>query len=415
MNRETQNEVALAEEKSGNVLSESKGYKETKLGSIPEDWEILEFEEFAERSKATYSNKKDSENYKCVELEHINQETGSINGWTDSIAQKSTKTRFATGQVLFGKLRPYLRKFWRADFNGVCSTEIWVIDGKQAKSKNNFLFYLIQSNRFIQAANATSGSKMPRADWWYVSKFPFIIPPLPKQQKIAKILSTWDKAIATQEKLIAEKQALKKGLMQELLTGKKRFPGFTEKWGEVKLEDVCNFRNGKGHEQFIDADGKYVVVNSKFISSSGMVRKYTKIQASPLYKDDIVMVMSDVPNGKALAKCYLIEQDEKFSLNQRICSLSGKNINTKFLYYQLNRNRFYLKFNDGLSQTNLKKKEVLGCPILLPSLEEQEKIVSVIEASGNLLKLLEVGLENMIKQKLGLMQQLLTGEKRVKI
>ena len=81
----------------------------------------------------------------------------------------------------------------------------------------------------------------------------------------------------------------------------------------------------------------------------------------------------------------------------------------------MNRNKFYLKFNDGLSQTNLKKKEVLGCPIVVPQMEEQEKIVSVIEASGESLKLMQEAVKDMIQQKQGLMQQLLTGEKRVKI
>ena len=203
--------------------------------------------------------------------------------------------------------------------------------------------------------------------------------------------------------------------MQRLLTGKKRFPGFEEEWEVVKLEDVCDFKNGKGHEKSIDPTGQYVVVNSKFISTDGSVRKYTKKQASPLFKNNIVMVMSDVPNGKALAKCYLIDEDNRYSLNQRICSLTSININTKFLYYQLNRNKFYLKFNDGLSQTNLKKKEVLGCPIVVPQMEEQEKIVSVIEASGESLKLMQEAVKDMIQQKQGLMQQLLTGEKRVKI
>ena len=81
------------------------------------------------------------------------------------------------------------------------------------------------------------------------------LPPLPEQQKIAQILVTWDKAIALQEQLIAEKQALKKGLMQRLLTGKKRFPGFEEEWEVVKLEDVCDFKNGKGHEKSIYPTG----------------------------------------------------------------------------------------------------------------------------------------------------------------
>jgi type I restriction enzyme S subunit len=82
------------------------------------------------------------------------------------------------------------------------------------------------------------------------------------------------------------------------------------------LGESCQFFNGKAHEKDIDADGDYVVVNSKFISTNGGVRKYTNQQMFPLFVDDIVMVMSDVPNGKALAKCYIIEENDKYSLNQ---------------------------------------------------------------------------------------------------
>lgn len=91
------------------------------------------------------------------------------------------------------------------------------------------------------------------------------------------------------------------------------------------------------------------------------------------------MVMSDLPNGKALAKCYYIEEDNIYTLNQRICSFSAKNGNiSRFLMYQINRNKYYLRFDDGINQTNLKKGEVLACPVFIPSVEEQKKIATFI-------------------------------------
>ena len=76
-----------------------------------------------------------------------------------------------------------------------------------------------------------------------------------------------------------------------------------------KLGELVEFRNGKGHEKSIVAEGKYIVVNSKFISTNGIVKKYSNDQICPLYIDDILMVMSDLPNGRALAKCYLVEKN----------------------------------------------------------------------------------------------------------
>lgn len=145
------------------------------------------------------------------------------------------------------------------------------------------------------------------------------------------------------------------------------------------LGKSCEFFNGKAHEKSIDENGKYIVVNSKFISSEGKSFKRTNEQMFPLYKGDIVMVMSDVPNGKALAKCFIIDQDDTYSLNQRICCIRSKEFDTKYLYYQLNRHEHFLAFNNGENQTNLRKDDILACPLIKPSMEEQKRMVTELE------------------------------------
>ena len=158
-----------------------------------------------------------------------------------------------------------------------------------------------------------------------------------------------------------------------------RFPEFTEEWENHVLQDTVTFSNGKAHENCVNEDGDYILVNSKFVSTNGQIQKRVTSQLSPLCKSQFVMVMSDLPNGKALAKCYYIEEDNKFTLNQRICSFSAKNGNiSKFLMYQINRNKYYMRFDDGINQTNLKKNEVLSCPVFIPSIKEQEKIATLL-------------------------------------
>ena len=157
-----------------------------------------------------------------------------------------------------------------------------------------------------------------------------------------------------------------------------RFPEFSGEWELVALKEVADFANGKAHEDSVSEDGKYILINSKFISTEGKVKKYTDKQLSPLYKNQIVMVMSDLPNGKALAKCYYINEDDKYTLNQRICSLTPTCCDSRFLLYQINRNKYYLRFDDGVNQTNLKKGEVLNCPVYLPSSNEQQKISALL-------------------------------------
>lgn len=154
-----------------------------------------------------------------------------------------------------------------------------------------------------------------------------------------------------------------------------RFPEFTEEWRKDILQNVVMFSNGKAHENCVDENGHYILVNSKFVSTDGSVFKKVTAQLSPLFKSQFVMVMSDLPNGKALAKCYYIEEDNIYTLNQRICSFSAINGNiSRFLMYQICRNKYYLRFDDGINQTNLKKREVLACPVFIPSKEEQTKI-----------------------------------------
>lgn len=173
------------------------------------------------------------------------------------------------------------------------------------------------------------------------------------------------------------------------------------------LGKSCDFFNGKAHEKDIDVNGKYIVVNSKFISQEGRVIKRTKEQMFPLYKGDIVMVMSDVPNGKALAKCFIVDKDDNYSLNQRICCIRSKDYDTKYLYYQLNRHEHFLAFNNGENQTNLRKDDILDCPLIKPSIEEQRRIVAELDealsslnhAKGNLQKNMENASELFLTNK----------------
>lgn len=148
------------------------------------------------------------------------------------------------------------------------------------------------------------------------------------------------------------------------------------------MNEIITFRNGKGHEKDISINGKYIVVNSKFISTNGNVKKFSNKQICPLYVNEILMVMSDLPNGHALAKCFLVDKNGKYTLNQRIgCFhiIDSEKVDTKFLYYALNRNRQLLKYDNGVDQTNLKKDNILNINIPLPDIKTQHKIANMLD------------------------------------
>jgi type I restriction enzyme S subunit len=365
--------------------------KKLKVGNVPNlrfpefdgKWEIKKLGEVATNKSKKYNPENATDSIKCIELEHLAGETGQLLGYTDGSKSGSIKNVFNEGDVLFGKLRPYLKKYLIASFDGVCSSEIWVLKGKDIS--NDFLYRIIQTNSFIDLANQSSGSKMPRADWNVVENGVYSIPSLEEQKKIASFLSLIDKRIQTQNKIILELGSLIIGTSEKLFSQRLRFKDdngndFPD-WEEKVLGEVVEFRNGKAHENDIDENGKYIVINSKFISQNGNVRKYSNECIMPLYKDEIVLVMSDVPNGKALAKCFLINENDKYTLNQRICALKAISSHNPFLYYLINRNEYYLSFDSGVGQTNLRKDEVLNCPLIIPSsTTEQIKIANFLSS-----------------------------------
>lgn len=239
-------------------------------------------------------------------------------------------------------------------------------------------------------------------------------PSPPEQQKIADCLSSLDELIAAHTQKHAILKAYKKGLMKQLFPAegetvpKLRFPEFrvAPEWAETTLEKVVDFENGKAHENNVVKIGKFIIVNSKFISTEGKVRKFTDDGFCLANREDVLMVMSDVPNGKAIAKCYLVDSDNLYTVNQRICKLTPKKIIGKMLFYILDRNPFYLSFDDGVKQTNLRKEDVLGCPIVQPSPPEQQKIVGCLSSLDDLIAAHTQKLDSLKAHKKGLMQQL---------
>ena len=172
------------------------------------------FSEIARRRKEKYSPDSGVE-YPCIELEHIEQGTGRLLGNVSSTTQSSIKTAARSGDVLFGKLRPYLRKFAFAEQDIVCSSEIWAfIPSEYVIPK--YLYYLVQTEHFLRVANISSGTKMPRAEWANIEKEPFDIPCILIQEKIVSILEAIDKKICTSGDSLRMLINFREGLLQQL-------------------------------------------------------------------------------------------------------------------------------------------------------------------------------------------------------
>lgn len=275
-----------------------------------------------------------------------------------------------------------------------------------------FIFYQFQR---INWKNYNEAGGIPSLSKTTINKIEILVPSSAEQQKIADFLSSLDNAICLQTQKIDALQQHKKGLIQKLFPAEGetvpelRFGGFKSfpDWNSSTLGELANYTNGKAHENYVTDLGRYVVVNSKFISSEGNVIKRTDNALCISKKNDILMVLSDVPNGKAIAKCYFVDGDNKYTVNQRICKITPKKkVLGDFLFFYLNRNSFLLAFDDGIKQTNLRKEDVLSCPVNYPSLQEQQKIADCLSSLDKLITNETQKLAVLKTHKTGLMQQI---------
>ena len=199
--------------------------------------------------------------------------------------------------------------------------------------------------------------------------------------------------------------------MVENFNGEPKLP---DGWSLRALPEELYFISGKAHEKHISDVGHYVVVNSKFISSDGRVRKYSTNNFQPARRGDILMVMSDLPNGKALAKTFLVDKDKLYAVNQRVCILRARTGFPEYFRYQLDRAKYFLSFDDGVQQTHLLNKVFEECPVIVPkSVEEQKAIATALKDIDGLIALLDALIAKKRDIKQAAMQQLLTGKTRL--
>ncbi|MBD1558039.1 restriction endonuclease subunit S [Vibrio sp. S9_S30] len=269
-----------------------------------------------------------------------------------------------------------------------------------------------------------------------LKEFPVLIPPLPEQRKIAKILSTWDKAIAKTEKLIETSKQQKKALMQQLLTGKKRLvnpetgKAFEGEWEEVKLRELGHTFNGltgKTKEDFGDG-AKYIPYINIFNNSSVRIDQLDKVKINRDEKQNVVKygdvfftTSSETPEEVGMSSVILVVPSESIYLNSFCFGFRPNNLDKtvpEFMQFLLRANQVRRSISvlaQGATRYNLSKIQLLKISVNLPNTNEQQKIASVLTAADKEIETLETKLAHFKQEKKALMQQLLTGKRRVKV
>jgi len=184
----------------------------TRLSGNIDEWRMVTFGTLAAPVRERIDPRTAPNNMLLVELEHMESGSGLLLERSTTKQTVSQKTLFNSNDILFGKLRAYLRKFWLADRSGMCSTEIWAIRAK-TNSDPSYIRYLVETDRFIEAASQAYGTHMPRSDWKQLSNLMFTIPTITEQRSIDLL-----------KRHLHQSEAIKQGMMQELLTGRTRLP-----------------------------------------------------------------------------------------------------------------------------------------------------------------------------------------------
>lgn len=249
-----------------------------------------------------------------------------------------------------------------------------------------YVAYFFQTEQFrAQKRRHITGTKVRRLSGTALAKVRIPVPPLEVQRQISDLLDGYESLEAALEsELDAELEVRKQQYAhyRDLLLN--RSADLVQGGQQAELRNVIEFVNGKAHERVVDVDGEIALMTSRFISTNGQSVRYVQAEnvRSPAFKDQIALVMSDLPNGRALARAFYVDADDRYAVNQRVCLLKVTDrrvILPRFLYYIVDRNPRLLSYDNGIDQTHLKKEQILEIVIPLPPLDVQRRIVSTLD------------------------------------
>lgn len=404
------------------------GWKETTLGEavglIKDSW------------------KPGDEDTHYLGLEHINENDLTINSIGTSGKLGSNKFRFRSGDILFGKLRPYFRKVVVPDFDGICSTDIWVMRVKEGFNQK-FLFYFMANPVLVaQSTGASTGTKMPRADWGYLSNNLWSFPPLPEQKEIAGVLSSLDDKI---ELLRKQNETLEqiartnfhewfvefnfpneKGQPHKASGGKmieSELGEIPEGWKVETIKDHIDILSGYAFKSAdFDAGGKYGLVTIKNVQSGYFVEQTTdRLELLPdkmpkycqLKTGDILLSLT----GNVGRICYVV--GEGYLLNQRVAKIKAKDEKDFAFAYLYFRQETFLETLEnvasGTAQQNLSPIKTGELNIMMPSRSVLDSFSHIASPMINKMFQNSLQIQQLASVRDVLLPKLMSGEIRVKI
>lgn len=377
--------------------------------NLPSGWKVVKLGDVFEKSFYGTS-KTTSINGKYPVLRMGNMQNGTLDlrdlVYIDLEENEFKKYRLHKGDILLNRTNSHslVGKVSLFDLDGDYLTASYLVAFRPNLKVLNPTFSnnLLNTIRYQEkirtiATKGVSQSNINPTSFKNIIKIP--LPPLDEQKKIAEILSTWDEAINLTINLIENKKQFKTALMQNLLTAKIRFPDFQDEWREVKLGEICEIKKGEQlNKNILSNDVGFPVINGG-IEPSGYTQKWNT-------KENTITISE---GGNSCGYINLLK--EKFWSGGHCYTLLNLKIDKNFLYQYLKyKQDDIMKLRVGSGLPNIQKNTIENFYIVEPLLKEQQKIAEVLTAYDDEINLLNLKLENLKKQKQGLMQKLLSGK-----
>lgn len=398
------------------------GYKQTKVGIIPDDWDVVKLNEKASIQRGKFSPRPRNDpqyyngDYPFVQTNDVVNSRGKITTYSQTLNEKGLKV-----SKLFPKGTILMTIAANIGFTGILNRDMTCPDslvGIQCKKSlyNQFLnFYFIFNQKRIDYLAEEAAQK--NINLSTLNSFNIPLPSVKEQEKIAEILTTCDETIIKQEELIEAKIKQKKALSQKLLSGEVRFGGFNDEWEDIRLGKYIKEISKKNKENI---DLVLSVTNKHgFIAQKDYFDKEVASKNTSNYKIVKRGNFAYNPSRINVGSLGLLEEYEIGILSPMYVIFEClKGLNKEYLNYWLNTHNFtgnLYKFLSGSVRDSLAFNDMKLMKIKLPVLKEQEKIVEVLSLVDKEINLLKKELEELKLQKKALMQKLLTGEVRVKV
>lgn len=327
----------------------------------------------------------------------------------------SGKYQFDQHAIVYSKIRPNLNKVCIPGFSGLCSADMYPLWPKSGVD-THFLLQLMLGPEFVGRTTAVSmRTGMPKINRSDLAAIPVKLPPIAEQMKVAKILSTWDQAITTTEQLLGNSQQQKKALMQRLLTGRKRLTGFNSPWRKLPLTHCLlgsSLRNSgitQGADEIMSVNKSEGMIPMRQETIGKSIERYKVVKSGWFAYNPMRINVGSICRWEGERDCLVSPDYVVFSCDEK--SLLG----SYFGHFRQAEpwTDFMRNAGNGSVRVRIYLNDLSLLKIPLPPLDEQEKIAAVLTTADQGIQNLQAKLSCLKREKKALMQQLLTGKRRV--